>query len=151
MEVQPSAHDHEEKNCDIDRCSNNSKGSCVVKPQEFVDQNQGTFEEKYTYGKTLGEGAYGQVKEAILKDTGEVRAVKIIKVSNMKESDQEKLKNEIANLRQMDHPNILKMYEFFTTQTHVFMVTELATGGELFDEIVRRGKLTEADAQSLIK
>mgnify|MGYP000991000751 FL=1 len=46
----------------------------------------------------------------------------------------------------MDHPNILKMYEFFTTQTHVFMVTELATGGELFDEIVRRGKLTEADA-----
>jgi len=94
----------------------------------------------------LGEGAYGQVKEAILKDTGEKRAVKIIKVVGMKPKDQELLKNEIANLRGMDHPNILKMYEFFETATHVFVVTELATGGELFDEIIKRGKLTETDA-----
>ena len=56
------------------------------------------------------------------------------------------LKNEIANLRGMDHPNILKMYEFFETETHVYVVTELATGGELFDEIIKRGKLTEQDA-----
>lgn len=81
-----------------------------------------------------------------MKDTGEKRAVKIIKVDGMKPKDQQLLKNEISNLRQMEHPNILKMYEFFETDTHVYMVTELATGGELFDEIIKRGKLTEADA-----
>lgn len=81
-----------------------------------------------------------------MKDTGEKRAVKIIKVAGMKPKDQQLLKNEISNLRQMEHPNILKMYEFFETDTHVYMVTELATGGELFDEIIKRGKLTEADA-----
>ena len=86
------------------------------------------------------------VKEAILKDTGEKRAVKCINVAKMKPKDQELLKNEIANLRKMEHPNILKMYEFFETGNHVFLVTELATGGELFDEIIKRGKLTEADA-----
>lgn len=46
----------------------------------------------------------------------------------------------------MDHPNILKMYEFYKTDTHVYLITELATGGELFDEIIARGVLTEADA-----
>ena len=86
-----------------------------------------------------------------MKDTGEKRAVKIIKVVGMKLKDQELLKNEIANLRGMDHPNILKMYEFFETATHVYLVTELATGGELFDEIIKRGKLTEQDAQALLK
>lgn len=69
----------------------------------------------------------------------------------MKAKDQQLLKNEISNLRQMEHPNILKMYEYFETNTHVYMVTELATGGELFDEIIKRGKLTEADAQALLK
>jgi calcium-dependent protein kinase len=69
----------------------------------------------------------------------------------MSARDQELLKNEITNLKDMDHPNILKMYEFFETQTHILVITELATGGELFDEVIRRGKLTEQDACILIK
>ena len=59
----------------------------MVKPTEFVDKSEGKFEDKYKYGNTLGEGAYGQVKEAILIDTGEKRAVKIIKVAGMKLKD----------------------------------------------------------------
>ena len=86
-----------------------------------------------------------------MKDTGEKRAVKVINYVQMKEEDRELLRNELANLRGMDHPNILKMYEWFETDSHVYMVTELATGGELFDEIIARGKLTEADAQVLLK
>lgn len=69
----------------------------------------------------------------------------------MKDEDKELLRNELMNLKGMDHPNILKMYEWFETESHVYMVTELATGGELFDEIIARGKLTEADAQVLLK
>ena len=123
----------------------------MVKIEEFRDKSSGNFEDKYTYGKTLGEGAYGSVKEAILKDTGEKRAVKIIKWVGMKEKDQQLLKNEIENLKTMDHPNILKMYEFFETSTHILLVTELATGGELFDEIINRGKFSEEDAKILLK
>jgi serine/threonine protein kinase len=51
----------------------------------------------------------------------------------------------------MDHPNILKMYEFFYTMTHILIVTELVQGGELFDELTRRGVFTEKDACVLIK
>ena len=110
-----------------------------------------SFQEKYSLGQVLGEGAYGQVKECILIETGEKRAVKIVEIAKLSPRDRDLLMNEIQNLKDMDHPNILKMYEFFQIPTHVLVVTELAPGGELFDELTKRGVFTEADACILIK
>ena len=54
-------------------------------------------------------------------------------------------------LSQLDHPNILKIYEYFEDEAKLYIVTELCTGGELFDRIIENGKLTEADACVVMK
>ena len=51
----------------------------------------------------------------------------------------------------LDHPNILKMYEFFEDEKRYYIVTDICKGGELFDEVVARGKFTEGDAAMLMK
>lgn len=68
-------------------------------------------------------------------------------------SDREKvrLKYEIDILKNLDHPNIVRLYEVFEDQRNIYLVTELCTGGELFDEILNRDVFTEKEAASIIK
>ena len=61
------------------------------------------------------------------------------------------LLNEINNIKELDHPNILKMYEFFEDEKRYYIVTELCAGGELYQEISSKGKLTEVESQMVIK
>lgn len=61
--------------------------------------------------------------------------MKIINKKYLAEEEKMKLLNEIDILKQLDHPNILKLYEFFQDQKRYFLVTELCNGGELFDKI----------------
>ena len=59
--------------------------------------------------------------------------------------------NEISNLRDLDHPNILKMYEYFEDPKRYYIVTDHYKGGELFDELKKRGRFSEKDAALLIR
>lgn len=58
---------------------------------------------------------------------------------------------EIEILRQLDHPNILRLYEVFEDEKRYYLVTELCTGGELFEEISKRSVFSEKDAAIVIK
>ena len=58
-------------------------------------------------------GAYGEVRKCLSKETNALRAVKIINKKYLEENDHKKLLSEISILKQLDHPNILKLYEFF--------------------------------------
>ena len=71
----------------------------------------------------------------------------MLKKANMDEEEKKMIFNEIENLKGLDHPNILKMYEYFEDDKRFYIVTELSRGGELFDEIVKRGKFSEVDAK----
>lgn len=51
----------------------------------------------------------------------------------------------------MDHPNILKLYEWFEDEIHIYLVTEICTGGELFDVIIERKHFNEDDAAFIMK
>ena len=62
----------------------------------------------------------------------------------------ESFENEVATLKVLDHPNILKLYEVFEDKKKYFLVTELCLGGELFDEIINKGRLFERDAANVI-
>ncbi|CZR50626.1 probable Ca2+/calmodulin-dependent kinase-1 [Phialocephala subalpina] len=95
---------------------------------------------KYRFGKTLGAGTYGIVREAD-GPTGKV-AVKIILKKNVKGNEQ-MVYDELEMLQRMKHPHIVKFVDWFESR--------LATGGELFDRICEQGKFTEKDASQTIR
>ena len=79
---------------------------------KYEDMNQ--FREKYyLHESVIGEGAYGQVKKATLKKNGEIRAIKIIKKWALSKTDLVRLLYEIDILKNLNHPNILRLYEIF--------------------------------------
>jgi len=85
------------------------------------------------------------------RESGAQRAVKVLRKSHMDEDEKRMLFNEINILKEIDHPNIIKMYEFFEDEKRYYLVTEICKGGELFDEILQRGKFTERDGAILMK
>ena len=94
----------------------------------------------------MGAGAYGEVCKCIHKSTNEMRAVKMIKKESTSRVEKAMLFTEIENLKKLEHPNILQVYESYEDDVNYYIVTELCEGGELFDEIERRGRFSEKDA-----
>lgn len=62
----------------------------------------------------------------------------------------ESFKTEVATLKLLDHPNILKLYEVFEDSKKYFLVTEFCAGGELFDEIISHGHLSEKESARMV-
>jgi calcium-dependent protein kinase len=60
------------------------------------------------------------------------------------------IKNEINNMKRVDHPNIVKLFEFFEDEECFYMVTEYCSGGQLFESIVKKKKFTENEAASIM-
>ncbi|KAI1264116.1 Pkinase-domain-containing protein [Xylariaceae sp. FL1019] len=103
---------------------------------------------KYRFGRTLGAGTYGIVREADGPD-GKV-AVKIILKKNVKGNERMVL-DELEMLQRLKHSHIVRFVDWFESRDKYYIVTELATGGELFDRICEKGRFTEKDASQTIK
>ncbi|KAG0203315.1 hypothetical protein BGX28_004372 [Mortierella sp. GBA30] len=99
--------------------------------------------------KVLGVGTFATVKEIKLKETGKSYALKII----LKKTLQGKgamLDTEISVLSKVRHPNCVSLLELFETEDAVYLVTDLAEGGELFEQLLQKGSYTEGDAARLV-
>jgi len=106
----------------------------------------------YDIKDELGKGAFSVVKLALNKKTGEKVAVKVIdKTQASAESDEKRLKTEVAILKQVKHPNIVCLKDLYETPQNLYLIMELVTGGELFDKIVEKGQYTEKEAATTVK
>jgi len=103
---------------------------------------------RYRFGRTLGAGTYGIVREAEGPD-GRV-AIKII-LKKVVRGNERMVLDELDMLQRLQHPHIVKFVDWFESRDKYYIVTELATGGELFDRICQQGKFTEKDASQTIK
>jgi len=95
--------------------------------------------------RKIGEGTYGAVVRGTHKATSKVRAIKVIAKTQMVKNI-EQFKKEIAIMKMMDHPNIIKLFETFEDSKSIYLAMELCAGGELFDKIISAGHFTEEDA-----
>lgn len=111
--------------------------------QNFVRENftGGSCSEVYEVHGTskLGKGSYGSVYLATHRVTGDERAVKVMNVDRITSYYLRKLHTEIAILKSLDHPNIIKLQDVFFGKRSVYIVTDLCRGGELF-ELLNSGK-----------
>ncbi|SOV18981.1 calcium-dependent protein kinase, putative [Plasmodium sp. gorilla clade G2] len=109
---------------------------------------------EYKFGKILGCGSFGVVRECINKMTKEVYAVKIIKKKkkHKKSYNFEKMvKNEIKYLSIMSHENIIKFKDFFEDKNKFYIVLEKCEGGELFYKVVKNKCLMESESALIVR
>jgi calcium-dependent protein kinase len=78
-----------------------------------VKENIGNIKDFYKISSCIGRGADGEVRKCLHKETKALRAVKIINKKYLEKEEKQKLLNEIDVLKMLDHPNILKLFEFF--------------------------------------
>ena len=117
----------------------------------FVAKGEGTLRDTYKIGKVLGEGAFGEVRLCTHRESGDKRAVKVLRKDAMDEEETAAMLNEINILKGLDHPNVVKIYEYFEDAKRFYIVTQFIEGGELFDEIIKKGSFNEKEASTLMK
>lgn len=124
-----------------------------IDPGIFVGLRSGVIKDFYKVGKKLGSGKFGFVREAVHKFTGQRRAIKTIAKANMELYSETKARFlvEVEILKTLDHPNIVKIYEFFEDDKYFHLVTELISGGELFDYIIASKVMSESIAAGFIQ
>jgi calcium-dependent protein kinase len=120
-----------------------------IKKSWFVASKEGNIKDDYTFEKKLGSGGYGAVYLGYNKKSNQAVAVKAIQKAKVR--DVESFRNEVEILRNLDHPNIIQLYETWESDRICFLVMEVCNGGELFYYITKNKKLTERDASEIFK
>ncbi|KAJ3199991.1 hypothetical protein HDU82_009271, partial [Entophlyctis luteolus] len=106
----------------------------------------------YSIDRTIGQGTYGKVKLGIHLVTGEKAAVKIIEKSQIKSPKQvARVQREIRFLKLLHHPHIISVYDVIETDAFIYILTEYAVGGELFDYIVSNKRIAEDEARRFFR
>ena len=117
----------------------------------FVPENKSSISSIYKFKEgTIGTGSFGEVRKATNLLNGSERAIKIIYKHKMKAKELEKIMLEIYIMIQLDHPNIVKIYEYFIDEKFLYIVMEVVSGGELFDKIQEKKRFSEAEASEIL-
>ncbi|KAM8947189.1 serine/threonine-protein kinase H1 [Pelodytes ibericus] len=104
---------------------------------------------KYDIKALIGRGSFSRVVRVEHKASKQPYAIKMIETKYRE--GREVCESELSVLRRVRHTNIIQLIEVFETQERVYMVMELATGGELFDRIIAKGSFTERDATRVLQ
>ncbi|XP_043863062.1 calcium/calmodulin-dependent protein kinase type II alpha chain isoform X4 [Drosophila mojavensis] len=109
------------------------------------------FSDNYDIKEELGKGAFSIVKRCVQKSTGFEFAAKIINTKKLTARDFQKLEREARICRKLHHPNIVRLHDSIQEENYHYLVFDLVTGGELFEDIVAREFYSEADASHCIQ
>ncbi|XP_023813571.1 serine/threonine-protein kinase BRSK2-like isoform X2 [Oryzias latipes] len=105
----------------------------------------------YRLEKTLGKGQTGLVKLGVHCITGQKVAIKIVNREKLSESVLTKVEREIAILKLIEHPHVLKLHDVYENNKYLYLVLEHVSGGELFDYLVKKGRLTPKEARKFFR
>ncbi|XP_015119375.1 calcium/calmodulin-dependent protein kinase type II alpha chain isoform X9 [Diachasma alloeum] len=109
------------------------------------------FSDNYDLKEELGKGAFSVVRRCVQKSTGLEFAAKVINTKKLSQRDFQKLEREARICRKLQHPNIVRLHESIQEENCHYLVFDLVTGGELFEDIVAREFYSEADASHCIQ
>ncbi|XP_063817428.1 calcium/calmodulin-dependent protein kinase type II subunit gamma isoform X10 [Pseudophryne corroboree] len=108
------------------------------------------FTDEYQLYEELGKGAFSVVRRCVKKSSNQEYAAKIINTKKLSARDHQKLEREARICRLLKHPNIVRLHESISEEGFHYLVFDLVTGGELFEDIVAREYYSEADASHCI-
>lgn len=135
-----------------------AKPSCAkeVDQQASPPAGKEDIRDKYEVGEVLGSGSYGQVRQATVKETGAIRAVKILErqnpaCTNEQWSNQAIFHREVKILQGLNHPNVVRFFDFYEDAHFLYVSMELCKGGEVFNKILELKRFSEADAATVTK
>ena len=114
----------------------------------IIGKNRRALTEEYEPEGQLGEGGYGQVYLVRHKKMNLLRAMKVISVKS--KTSEKKTDEEIELLKQLDHPNIVKLFEYFSDDDKYYLITEYCKGGDLFDLIKKKRTFSELSASYIM-
>ncbi|KAI3389018.1 hypothetical protein SNEBB_003532 [Seison nebaliae] len=105
----------------------------------------------YKLESTLGRGQTGLVKLGIHTRTGQKVAIKIINREKLNETVLMKVEREIAIMKLIEHPHVLKLYDVYENKKYLYLILEHVSGGELFDYLVNKGRLPPKEARRFFR
>ncbi|XP_077678173.1 calcium/calmodulin-dependent protein kinase type II subunit gamma isoform X3 [Eretmochelys imbricata] len=108
------------------------------------------FTDDYQLYEELGKGAFSVVRRCVKKSSSQEYAAKIINTKKLSARDHQKLEREARICRLLKHPNIVRLHDSISEEAFHYLVFDLVTGGELFEDIVAREYYSEADASHCI-
>ncbi|XP_039212366.1 calcium/calmodulin-dependent protein kinase type II subunit beta isoform X14 [Crotalus tigris] len=109
------------------------------------------FTDEYQLYEEIGKGAFSVVRRCVKLCTGHEYAAKIINTKKLSARDHQKLEREARICRLLKHSNIVRLHDSISEEGFHYLVFDLVTGGELFEDIVAREYYSEADASHCIQ
>ncbi|CAI2364813.1 unnamed protein product [Moneuplotes crassus] len=124
--------------------------SLSLKKELFVIHREEDITQYYEIiPDVIGQGFFGIVRKGIDRETDEIRAIKTIDKSKIK--NKTRLLNELSTLKTLDHPNIVKLFEVYEDDENIHLVMEYCSGGELFEAILNQKQCDEYKTCQIIK
>ncbi|XP_069071071.1 serine/threonine-protein kinase DCLK3 [Pleurodeles waltl] len=143
---------------DLERAQENGGLSATTETKEFNQLSdrepkhlrcRADVEHYYEIGRTIGDGNFAIVKECRVRSVNQHYAMKIIDKSKLK-GKEDMIENEISIIKDLSHPNIVKLLDEYETETEIYLIMEYVKGGDLFDAIIESVRFTEHDAALMI-
>lgn len=123
----------------------------TISKKLLIQKQAGAHLEHYEVGKVLGKGAFGEVRIVTDKRSGKDRAAKYIATKGLSRGEIHNIKNEIGLLAEIDHPNVMRVHEWYQEDNQLVIITQLCTGGDLWDTFEERGKMGEVETADILK